>query len=310
MSSLHLRFGKNYMFNGSIKIKTLFAISFWKIISSNVLATDQFLNEELLKSSRPSNASTSHAIEQKIETAFNNSHGQKGNNNAPGHHLDHWIYFHPEHIGQKLDKKAEKDTPHTVFCSNPKDIFLHGMRTDPSIIPRLQEMIAGGETAEIIVNTKRYKGDKGFVELYGRHHAALPPYFQRAHEAVFIIEKKKNGDFHIKTAYPRKTPHWTQVLKKGELENFFSISSLSQSPHHKGKAKKNLQIEEYRKENGFQKPSEECLERYKREALEKSSGQPSVDQSQFNEDQSVENNQEQAFDYSGEDNIQASSDNF
>jgi hypothetical protein len=213
----------------------------YSIGGSSLLGKDQpFLEDHDLSKS---------LLYAEVSCSFQDSHGKKGNSKETGHHLDHWLGADPEHqwkgldktgkfsenkgggIGKKLDNKNKTGESHTVFHgSNPKDLLDHGIQTDPSVHQKLHNL-SPGERTELSVNLKGYKGNKDFVEFHGSHHAALPnKETQKADEILYVIDKKKDGAFHIQTAYPRKVELMTHAEGVKDLFSHYESSSVKLSP--------------------------------------------------------------------------------
>jgi hypothetical protein len=181
-------------------------------------------------------------VEKKVELAdemhmmFRNSHGRVGNRGEEGHYLHHYVGCNPEPkefggIGEILDNKVSG--VHSIFHDcNPEKIFFYEINKETSEGALQLQKMKPGERSKIEVNLrdKNYKGPKGFVEFHRgdytslSHHAALPPYIQRADKAVFIVDKPRNGKgFHLQTAYPMKKPvkHYLEHLGPNVIESLF-----------------------------------------------------------------------------------------
>lgn len=151
-------------------------------------------------------------LAEEIQSMFRSSHGRTvDDNKESGHHQDHWLSAYPEPkafggIGEKMDKKAERKTPHSVFHdSNPEKLFLCALERDPKIFPQLKNMKAKSKKAFTIDlrNEKFHDVKKDMIEYHGSTHAALPcPIIQRAEKAVFVLYKTREGKHHVQTAYP------------------------------------------------------------------------------------------------------------
>lgn len=175
-------------------------------------------------------------LANEIHMMFKDSHGRAGNTGAPGHYQDHYLNCNPEPkafggIGEMLDTKA--NGVHSVFHDcNPEKIFFYEINKETSKAAVQLQKMNQGERIKIEVNLrdKNYKGPKGFVEFRRgdraslSHHAAFPPYIQRADKAVFIVDKPRNGEgFHLQTAYPMKEikKHYLEHLGPNGMKDLF-----------------------------------------------------------------------------------------